>query len=912
MQIVRSGGVVGWARSLVGLMLAAVRLRGPELRMLLRAEPGYWRVANLLKRTGSRVAAVALGVRYRGRGVSTTFGAVGGLLRSTVPFSVAAVFVVAACEAVATLYHARLRGFGYRPLEMLTVGVVLQPGDYENLVVVAASVAGVLLALYFATLGVVAATAYADAPETVRTLFVNDRRFRVFTRSLAVLLVACVAVLLMRTVTYVPHRPTLYLIVGLAVFTVFSLIALGENLFRFFDPVHLSRELPREFLKWQRLVETGSPQSAAPSVQEVCYQRADYVLACMEQLVSLATAGRHKSRTESLRHFAVRIDHLWSAYAYRRTRIPRDSIWFERVPQHTDWLQPNFLDTSIALATATDIQAKLVPDRMWVERRLLHMLEQLFYALAKDGDPRQAYEVAARIRIKCFQLVRTGFIAEAFLAFDAFTRLADMAEELWSAEAESPPPEPLKEPSRSATIILAIVEDRAVALISMLLGLAEWATETFDEARFPSAVSRALKAANGTGLDYPTDQMLDALEWLNNEIRFERLAEGRRITPDWYATQILGRCALLSVTDALTTMSRTTADLVAYAERLSEHNRHVLAATVTRGGLELCEKLTFHLPRLATLFDHATTAYRRDHDPQWPENLTEAGLQVAVTLKRRLLTIVPVLAEKLASRPRHPRLPDHFGRFYATLVDETFQALLNGKGDVYAGLFPTVAKVAISAFERLRQTLTSGHPQVAVAKMTEPLVDLLELSGAALLFSELRGSDAMSLTRQMWDHFFAAQEDPQAAGKLFVMSLEIRQPLNLIDPGMMTRHNRWRLVEQQLRSEDVATGLPEWKPNARPTRDRRDHASPIVRVMARGGGHYRLYDLFAAVYLADRFPSIGLPNTVLRLSDALARESERPPRSKVSGQRRGRAPSEHDDGAVQLQAKEGSDDDRSE
>lgn len=910
MQIVRTGGVVGWIRSLARLVRAAARVPSPQRKMLLRAEPGYWRIADLWRRAGSQVAGVALRIRYRGRDARTTIGTFTGLLRSTIPFALAAIAVVATCEVVATLYHDRLRGFGYQLLEVLTVGVALQPSDYENLVVVAASVAGVLLALYFATIGVIAATAYADAPETVRTLFVNDRRSRVFTRTLAILLVTCVAVLLMRTISYVPHRPTLYLIVGLAVFTVLSLIVLGENLFRFFDPVQLSRELPREFLKWQRLTETGNPQSRVPWIQEVCYRQADYVLTCLQQLTMLATSGRHKSRTESLRDLAVRIDRLWSAYAHRRIRIPRDSMWFERVPQHADWLQPNFLDTSVALATSTDIQAKLVPDRMWIERRLLHMLEELFHAVAKDGDPRQAYEIAARIRIKCTQLVYTGFFAEALLAFDSLIRLADTAEELWSSEAESPPPEPLQEPSRSATIMLAVVEERAVALISMLLGLAEWATETLDEARFPSAVDRALKAANGTGLDYPTDQMLDALEWLNDAVHFERLAEGRRITPNWYATQILGRCALLSLTDALTTMSRCATDLVAYAERLSEQDRRVLAASVTRSGLELCEKLTFHLPRLAAAFGHTTATYRRDDDAQWPADPTETSLQVAVKLKSRLLTLVPVLAEKLASRPRHPRLPDHFGRLYATLVDETLQALLNGKGDAYARLFPTVAKVAVAAFERLRRTLTSGDPRIAVARMTEPLVDLLELSGAALLFSELHGSDAMSLTRQVWDDFFAGQQDPQRAGELFAMSLEIRQPLNLINPGMMARANRWRLVEQQLRTEGVATGHREWHPNTGRS-GHPDYASDIVRVMARGGGHYHLYDLFAVVYLAERFPSIALPEPVRRLSDALARESERPQRSKVREQRHGSAPSEHEADAAQLHAKERSGDGRS-
>jgi len=546
------------ARSFVQLAIAMLRPRSIERRMLVLAQPTYWRAASATQRWRLRLSGQLFSVGYGARAGVANVGAFTGLLRLILRSVAISVAAVAATEIASIIYHHYLTASGLHPtkgpLGALSVGTPLQPSDYENLLFAIATVGGTLLALYFTTVGVVAATAYADVPSTVRALFVTERASRVYARVLAALVVACVVVLMMRSTGYQPHRLTIYLIVAGAVFAVFSLVALGERLFNFFDPIELSRRLPADLDRWVRFAGADAHRSDNPAFQNLYQRQAEEVLATLQQLVELATSGQHQTEPESLLQLVRRVDAMWTRYARRRCRIPRDSAWFERVPEHADWLQGDYIKISTAVQTSTDVQADLVPDRMWVERRLLRMLQMLSSALFAQPDPRPAYEIAARLRNKTAELARTGSFGESLRTLNTLTEIVDAMIDSSAAATDAAPPAPTEEPDPTVVTVLAVVDEHALSVISVLLATTEWAGTALDQQRFPEWIQQALGAHRHTHGGRVADRAAEALEWLAASISFERSAEGRRITPDWYVNHIVAMTMLTSLAEALETI----------------------------------------------------------------------------------------------------------------------------------------------------------------------------------------------------------------------------------------------------------------------------------------------------------------------------------------------------------------------
>lgn len=111
----------------------------------------------------------------------------------------------------------------------------IAPERYESLVAAAVGAQATFLALFFTTVGVIAATAYANVPGEIRQLFVAERGSRLYIANVVRALIFGVAILSMRVIDHQPHVLTVLSLTVLTVFSVLSLAALGTGLFNFFD-----------------------------------------------------------------------------------------------------------------------------------------------------------------------------------------------------------------------------------------------------------------------------------------------------------------------------------------------------------------------------------------------------------------------------------------------------------------------------------------------------------------------------------------------------------------------------------------------------------------------------------------------------------------------------------------------------
>lgn len=220
--------------------------------------------------------------------------------------------------------------------------------------------------------------------------------------------------------------------------------------------------------------------------------------------------------------------------------------------------------------------------------------------------------------------------------------------------------------------------------------------------------------------------------------------------------------------------------------------------------------------------------------------------------------------------------PDLYGQAYKLLFDATFQALLDGDTHLAGDLFPSVFDVARQAPARLGADLARETPENQFIFGSEPLMDLMEISGYALFMQELNHDGIWSQVSSLWDKLLAGQARTVAV--MLIDTLYRRSRFPALTQGAIDRTERHMKLDRLLQERDIRGQSHFYSPV--PQREVPTDQSAIVTVFAPedfGMPMDDLEDLFVVEYLI-RHPEVGdlqLPNKADSLRDSIDRERRR-------------------------------------
>jgi hypothetical protein len=259
------------------------------------------------------------------------------------------------------------------------------------------------------------------------------------------------------------------------------------------------------------------------------------------------------------------------------------------------------------------------------------------------------------------------------------------------------------------------------------------------------------------------------------------------------------------------------------------------------------------------------------NDDQWPDASLPDDAPSA--LEEKLLLKLGEVAARLEGNPHDGSRPDLFGQAYRQLFDATFHAVLNGRNDLARRLFPVAITTADRARGRLVDDLAGERWRERAIFGTEPLVDMMELSGYALLMSELDPTGLWPDVRALWDRIFAAETAPALAQQLASV-LALHENLFAVTSGGVGRTNRQMELGRVFAERGIGTNNHYWEADVRT-----EHESPIVATFARRdliGISGDLADLFVVEYLVQRpeFAGLAISRGAERLQDSLRRRRE--------------------------------------
>lgn len=723
---------------------------------------------------------------------------------------------------------------------------------HTGVLVALAQVAGVFLGLYFTAVGVVASTRYANVTVDVRALLMREKVGNLYIRVVALLAAVAVLLLAESALGFQPAALNLIVVGLLGVIAVFSFVPLGFGVFQFLEPTKLVRYLHDDL---RRLIRSATPKGYGwlhAAFQKHFQRQAEETLATYRNLVGVA-ARVDPPEGRLLAELACGALQLQRQYARHKPQIPSQSFWFRRVHRHPGWLTAHYSQVDIALQTGTPLDPKPVPDSMWLEREVEHIVVTATERILQAGDLQSALSVVGDIQ-------RTLYILGERLAMDEALLLVRVARGLAHGAAHSVGGDGIagEDEAERLSSSLALVDLYGLGLINIVLGMSA-GFEVPAAERLTSAIT-AVKWHRPGSL-YATRlprHVVERLEMIAESLEFERAVEGRAISPPWYLQQVAAQAYARLISASV---SRLTEDMLGSfsneAESLVREKKYVFAAELIQRGLKACDKLDFHLGRFKGSFV-SLEDLRKVADIPWPNVDWDATGQSVKQARERLILRLRAATPAIARLPQSERTPDYFGHAYSVLAEASHEAMASGNDLLFRKVFPAFFVLAISAPTRVLSQVATDDDRTRGIFGSEPLADLFELSGLAMIYTDLAEKGYWPTAKRAWDVYLSGCDDAALTVKLFMSAANFRRSQFTLMPRAVLR-TKWKLALERRLESDGLVGETEHFDGGSGDRAACPHDSPIIRALVGTGRHlvFDGEDVFLAAYLAERPEAAG-------------------------------------------------------
>ena len=251
------------------------------------------------------------------------------------------------------------------------------------------------------------------------------------------------------------------------------------------------------------------------------------------------------------------------------------------------------------------------------------------------------------------------------------------------------------------------------------------------------------------------------------EVKAEQDIQGRRATPDWYLRFALANVCIFSLRE--------------FAKELPKHLDHFLKPTSTSLSPEVnamtgsqalqalakAQLMADVLPQAAENLE----SLRMGNDRQETEEFEEINELVRTCKTEVLQRIAEALTQLRPDQTESE--PDLFGEALFTLIHHTEEAIATGDVALVKKVFPKILSASLVLQDYVLSTYQPPTHQVNVS-ILDPTVDILELSGLAIIYAAIRGDRSDVPIRQAWINQIKSFPQPDQVAKLVLNRLEMK------------------------------------------------------------------------------------------------------------------------------------------
>jgi hypothetical protein len=710
----------------------------------------FWKLRAWLGRAGFRGHRQIFGLRGRFRDNTTRAATLWALVRLTLAQIVLAIFVAVLLQALDPYLD------GVNKLYPISI----DEDAYSTLLATFGGMGAVLIGLYYAATTSIGGAIYARVPNNIRDLLARERVGNVYMQLLAFLTYLDVVLLAFRAAGLAPIKLAILVFLTASGVSIIAFMRLGARAFDLFDPTSLSYDLFEQLRRNYLQMMPGSYRWLDPSFQMHAHRNASSTLDTFSTLAEITAREPHLNGQPFLTLCKHLVGFLIN-YESAKKSLPTESLWFTKRYSHPDWYQAADSETSIAHSGGVGLAPKQISDSRWVEKAILPITDTCIRINFEQARHEVVMEALGTIEAYVKALSRHHEVRTALGTInDLTTKCLDLFFRPPSSDCQS---EPLE--------LLAIADMLASMPISILLAYVE-AINTYDRASILRSVGhikwQSERAIYKTGLPL---HLLKQLEWVRPRIEFEIRSEGARISPDWYIGELILQAASENAKDSLTVLL---GELQAIFDRwlaAAAGSKLVwMRAAILSREAEYLSKIDYHLWHLRQHWANLNANKKIEGLP-WPKLDFEKLEKGQTERQKQIHQLMAKHATTLMEVSRSDEYPDFAGQFIHAIGEALLKAMCENDSGVVNSLFPDLFICSLLQFDRLRANVdvSDWRAETSLKMAVAPVLDLMDLSGYAILLAELHDNPPISdPVITVWSAYFDSQK---AASKIPIVQL---------------------------------------------------------------------------------------------------------------------------------------------
>ena len=813
----------------------------------------YWRLRSLLNTISFKISAFFYKIRQ-------------GVSQST---SNTALFSNVALRLLPKLLFAGLIVVALELLEKWDIGFLsllrgffknwsLDADVYRDTLTAVVQVSGVFLGLYFTAVSVVASTVYSEVSSDIRALLIREKTGNQYLNVLALLASVALIALLLIGFGYKTGLLLFLFIILMSIYAILSFVKLGLRIFYFFNPGILADELNYDIQKFILMATVKGYRWCDKSFQAHCRKVVGDLLLTYQNVIDYAIVNHKRYSGKDLETLLDGLQVLFGMYVINKHRIPTKSFWYGRKYKHKDWLLTSFSEISMAINTGTQLIPIEEPEEDWFEKELTPMIGDLFEKLLL----RRNYEYALR------SLTRLGKRIQHNSRFYATREASLLLKEVLNVIIETLTKESSNQSSEeepNTKYKVAIIDALANVQIAILLG----ASEAIERINERSIRESAVKAAKSRRFRFYSKvlpkEALEMLEYLVTGVSNERIIENNILSPNWYLDQLIGLALVRYIDSFLQTyISDIERVFGNESKQLLDRKEIFLAMQCLQRGLEACDKLHFHMDVFENCYK-LIEGMRHLSDVPWMTVVWEDMHAKVREIRKALVGTLADATKPILNKDDVIDLPDYLGYAFTTLESEYFNYLMSGEEGMAEKIFEILLPVTLFIHDRVTQRVEREEPRTQMALRADPILDILALSGYALIFDDLDDKQFKKGVSESWQKLLS---DVSIKKRLLNLIFGLLHAKKLVI-GITQRdtlRSQWELnISRILRERDILRDDLDLHPYYGHKKTI-SHSKKLIRYIVQHS-HMGVIsldpkDVFIGLFLADYFTKegIALPN----------------------------------------------------
>jgi len=816
----------------------------------------FWKLRYYINNTIFRINRIFFKQRESIKQAKEEFSITKELISIIAPSFFVALFVVIALEIVEnTLLNfvsiSKPLFFRYFLDYLITLHnrLIISMDSLETLLSIVASISGIFLGLYFTAISVVASSVFARVPSNLRELLLKEKVGNQYIKILAILTSTSI---LLRGYIVFGGFPGVFIslfIILLGCFGIFCFVVLGIRVFSFFDPTRLSDSIFYDLNSNIRLSTINGFRWADPNFQSHYQKIAARDISTLSTLIKLCTSEPQLQK-QPLSIILKKTAFFLKNYEQQRALMPSDSRWYVLAPRYKSWFFCDSSTLATVLETQTSMQPEMSPNTHWLEDKIIEILLSTFKQAIKKENLEIVYETLSEINK---YLESLSFNLEFKKGRVMINHLGQPIEKYFNASSS------VKGDYRE--VELALFDMYGLSAVSLALGFFKLIInmnlqnilKTIDSVNWFNT-----KSIYQNGIAPP---ILPRMEFIQKRLKFEKIVEGERISPKWYTKQlVIMRYAELfqeTVNDIILTLEDFFVDK---SSSLLSKEFFILAAQHSQRGLEMCNKIRVHFPSTKKLIEELEKM-AINKDLPWPVFEWNQMKNKVDNSHDKLVENLAKCIPSLSLIEHREKFPDFFSHAYHIVCQDSYESMILKKINKFKNIFPLLFIGSFKAYERLTKTTKDLQLEPRLIISIDPLIDIMELSGYAKIYSELFDiPEIWKVCEETWNKYFDSTNNSENMVKFLIKFYEYRKGLFQISQRDILRSN-WqiglnsKLLEMDLIDDMVFSSRVPWEKDVKSK-----HKSPLIRALCRGRRepHVSAAEVFIITNLLKRPESQGI------------------------------------------------------